>query len=317
MNELDGVNEFERKPSITKTADQIREEEADPQDYADYLKQQLIKDAKKRAAKVEKDKIMMSTIQSNGWDGLDGGNRHHDLAQESMGRKLTTKEILFCRYYVCTNNIKQSLVLAGLAATNQQMKIIHRPDIRAFISELTDLRLKQLGYDRTTVIKNLALIANQDVSDYIDIVKTPKKAKDGSSYIRTDLEIKDFDTINQDYIRDEYGELLLDSNGQPIPMSSEKTKAIKSVRYNDNGQVTLEFHDKMTALKQLANMLNMEAPQKITLQDETKRAETEKSLLKKLQALTGDNNSVSSISETESEVNKEQTDNDKQETPEQ
>lgn len=295
------------EPKVLKSADDINYEETHKKEYDARLKQRLIDEANKRADRIEQDKVMIHTIHTNGWDGLDGGQRYNDLAPDSAGRKLTTREILFCRYYVCTNNIKQSLVLAGMSATNSQMKIIHKPEIRAFISELTDLRLKQLGYDRTTVIKNLALIANQDVSDYMEIVKTPKKAKDGSTYTRTDIELKDFDDVNRDYVRDEYGEVLLDQQGQPIPISSEKTRAIKSVRYNDNGQVTLEFHDKMQALKQLANMLDMEAPQKITLNDETKRAETEKSILRKLKALTADKEAVNSIEETDKEENNEGT----------
>lgn len=305
MNDLNTpINEF-NQPNIIKSADQIKYEEEHPEEYDAYLKQKMLEDAEKRAARVNRDKAMLHTIDSNGWDGLDGGRRYNDLAPDSQGRKLTAKEILFCRYYVCTNNIKQSLVLAGFSATNAQMKIIHKPEIRAFISELTDLRLKQLGYDRTTVIKNLAIIANQDVSDYIDIVKTDKTAKDGTQYTRTDVAIKDFDEINREYVRDEYGELLLDQNGQPIPISSEKTKAIKSVRLGDNGQLQVEFHDKMTALKQLANMLDMESPQKITLNDETKREQVNQSILKKLQALTSDKEAVNSIEESSSEdINK-------------
>lgn len=284
VNVNGGLNE----PTISKTEAEIKYELEHPEEYDAYLKQKLIDDAKKMASRVEKDKLMMETIDANGWDGLDGGHRYNELPPDSMGRKLTAREILFCRYYVCTNNIRQSLVLAGFKATVAQMKIIHKPDIKAFISELTDLRLKQLGYDRTTVLKNLAIIANQDISDYVNIVKTPKKSKDGNPYVRTDVEIKDFNEINTDYLKDDFGEFILDPQGNPIPINTEKTRAIKSVKLGDNGQLIVDFHDKMTALKQLANMLDMESPQKITLNDETKRAQTEQSLLKKLQALTGD-----------------------------
>lgn len=311
---LDGI---ESNMTVDIPADVVKEQEQDNSEYEKYLKDKMLKDAERRQRRVNKDKALMHTIETNGWDGLDGGQRYNDLAPDSAGRKLTAREINFCRYYVCTNNIKQSLVLAGMAGTNSQMKIIHKPEIRAFISELTDLRLKKLGYDRNTVIKNLAIISNQDVSDYIDIVKTPKKAKDGSTYIRTDLEIKDFDEVNKDYVTDEYGEKLLDDNGNPILISSEKTKAIKSIRYNDNGQVTLEFHDKMQALKQLANMLDMESPTKITLNDETKREQTEQSILKKLQALTSNNEVVSSIEETKQDDNSNTDNIDNKDTPEQ
>lgn len=305
----DDIERVETSQHVTKSAEQVEYELNHPEEYEKQLKEKMLEDARKRAARVDQDKAMLHSIETNGWDGLDGGQRYTALAPDSMGRKLTAKEILFCRYYVCTNNIKQSLVLAGMPATNAQMRLIHRPDIRGFISELTDLRLKQLGYDRHTVIKNLAIIANQDVSDYIDIVKTQRKTKDGQDYTRTDVAIKDFDDINREYVRDEYGELLLDQNGQPIAISSEKTKAIKSVRLGDNGQLQVEFHDKMTALKQLANMLDMESPQKITLNDETKRAETEKSILKKLQALTADKEAVNNVEESSSEV-KEKPSND-------
>lgn len=292
---LDGIKV---KPKVYKTEEKIIEEEANHDEYNRRHKEKMLEDLKKRQEKLDEDRAMFHTIETNGWDGLDGGQNWLALSPDSMGRKLTRSEILFCRYYVCTNNIKQSLKLAGLDATNAQMKIIHKPEIRAFISELTDLRLKQLGYDRTTVLKNLAIIANQDVTDYLDIVKTQKKAKDGSFYTRTDIEIKDLNEVNKSYVTDEFGEVLLDENGNPILISSEKTKAIKSVRYNDNGQVTLEFHDKMGALKQLANMLDLESPTKITLNDETKRAQTEQSILKKLQALAGDS------SNSEEETNK-------------
>ena len=297
---------------VAKDADTIKHEEEHPEEYLEKQKQKMMEDAERMASQLQETKALYNTIDTAGWDGLDGGQRYVDLAPDSAGRRLTAKEILFCRYYVCTNNIKQSLVLAGLSGSNRELRIINKPDIRAFISELTDLRLKKLGYDRTTVIENLAIIANQDVKDYIDVTKSQHQAKNGSIYTRTDIEVKDFDDINRDYAKDEYGEDLLDANGNPVPVNSMKTKAIKSIKKDDNGNVVVEFHDKMGALKQLANMLDMESPQKITLNDETKRAETEKSILKKLEALVGDSNTDSENNDTKNDEN--DTKNDENDT---
>lgn len=283
---------------IKKDADRIEYEESNPEGLSEVQYKKMVKDAERAQEALNKNKELFKSIDTNGWDGLDGGQRYVDLAPDSAGRKLTSKEILFCRYYVCTNNIKQSLVLAGYFGNNAEMRIIHRPEVRAFISELTDLRLKQLGYDRNTVIKNLAIIGNQDVSDYVELVRTQRTDKTGNVYTRTDIAVKDLEDINKDYARDEYGEIMKDANGNPVVINSEKTRAIKSIRYNDNGQIVVDFHDKMQALKQLANMLDMESPQKITLNDETKRAETERSILRKLEALTGGNSVVDKVEET-------------------
>lgn len=241
--------------------------------------------------------------------GFDGGIRYTDMPKDSAGRKLTNREILFARYYVATNNEMQALKLAGY--TQRDRLLINNPAIRAYIAELTDYRLKKLGYDRNTVIKNLAIIANQDVADYMKITKTSVTTTSGATYIRDDIEVKDLDEINKEYLTDEYGDYVLDTNGNKIIINSEKSKAIKSIKYNDNNRVVIEFHDKLTALKQLANMLDMESPQKITLNDETHRAETEKALLNKLKAFADNVNNSNSEADTQTE--KEDTsDNDKE-----
>ena len=307
-----GVNNIKTQ---IKSAEEIKNELEHPEDREAYVKEKMLEDARKRAERLDTARAMKHTFESNGWEGLDGGHRHVDLAPDSAGRKLKPWEILFCRYYVSTGKLRESLALAGRPATANEMKIIHRPEIKAFISEISDLRLRQLGYDKTTVIKNLAIIGNQDVKDYMSIKKVEKETKDGKAYIRTDIELKDLDEVNRDYARDEYGDLLLDINGNPVVIDSEKTRAIKSIRYNDNGHVEIQFHDKLQALKQLANMLDMEAPTKITLQDETKREQTNQSILKKLEVMAAENKNTSNTEENKTKAISESANDINEDTP--
>lgn len=271
-------------------ADEILKSEAEvaSDNYDESCKQAMLRRAKTRENHREETNQRIKEISEQGLTGTDDGFRYDSLPPKSAGRRLTAKEIMFCRFYVATRNINQSLKLAGFKEPRRYVHLINKVDIKAFISELTNLRLEQLGYDKYTVIQNLAIIANQDVSDYIELKEVERTSKDGKQYTRKEIHLKDFPEINKTILVDEFGEPILDADGNEVVISSDKTKAIKNIKYNDNGQIIVEYHDKMQALKMLANMLDMEGSTKITLNDETRRQETEKSLLEKLKRLKQD-----------------------------
>ena len=276
----------------------------DSEEYLEAREEKYKDMARKREKRIQGMAEAIVEMEENNNLGVEAGIGVDDLPPNSAGRKLTQKQRDFCKFFVATHDIARSLQLAGYQKHNSK-KWIKDPAASAYIAELTDKRLKDKGFDRYTTIETLMTIANQDIKDYMDVKTITRKTKDGQSeYERTEITIKDFDAIDRDYITDEYGELVLDSNGQPIKVSSGKTKAIKQVKYDDNGRVVIEFYDKMSAIKEVHKLLGVEDNININLNDETKRAETEKSILNKLKALVGDNNEnkVEDIPDSESEV---------------
>lgn len=218
----------------------------------------------------------------------------NDLPQDSIGRKLTKKQIAFCRYYVATGDVNRSATMAGYGQPGGKSlrvtakALLLNQDVKGFIRELSEKKLINMGYSKDQMLKTLTIIANQDIKDYMTLDMKDVQTKDGKNYRRAELEFKGFDEINEGYATDEDGFELLDDNGLRIAIDTEKTKAIKSVKYTDSGKVVVDFYDKMDAIKTLGKMLGINDKEKIEVSS-TEKVETAKAtLLDKLIKKFGD-----------------------------
>lgn len=276
-----------------KPVEILREEDMlTPEEHAENKRNKYKAMMEKAEKEVVKNQMLEKLVDTEGLSGVEAGINRSVIPLNSAAQFLSPREIRFCRFYVATGNMRKALGLAGLNTSGHSYRsIMCKKQVKAFIAELQGNQLEALGYSRNTATKNLAIISNIDIADYIELVNVQKQSKTGQTYTKTEIRIKTFDEINDGILVDEFGDPVLDDNGLQVHYNTEKTKAIKGIRYNDNGQVIIEFHDKMQALKQLTNMLELDKPQEITLKDETYRTQVNNSILQKLQAKLGNKDS--------------------------
>lgn len=214
-----------------------------------------------------------------------------DLPEGSAGKKLTKKQIAFCRYYVSLGDVKKSAELAGYGKGTSlpavARGVMRNPDVRAFISELSEKVLANMGCTKHQMIKTLAIIANHDVRDFLDIEKIAYQKKDGTQGEYDTIKYKNLDDVNKGFAVDEDGFELYDKNGLRIEIDTELTKAIKGVKVTDSGKINYEFYDKLQAIEKLSKMLGVGGKEQIEISSSEKIENTRASILDKLNKKLG------------------------------
>ena len=158
-----------------------------------------------------------------------------DLLEE-LYKKLSEQEKLFVRNYLATNNMHDSAIVAGYSETSAYTHIytVRKREHVSEVIRLEKLRLyKSLKISDELLLHKLAVVANANIADYIEITTEEvllgygKKGK--KKYIPvTTLSIKD---------------------SKDIPY--EIMAAIKSIKQTKHG-IELVLHDMPAAVQRLA-----------------------------------------------------------------
>lgn len=85
-----------------------------------------------------------------------------------MTTKLPQKQRMFCHEYIVDLNATQAAIRAGYApkrASEMGYKLLNKPNVCAFIDELKQNRIKQLGIDANYVLMRLVEIDKMDAAD--------------------------------------------------------------------------------------------------------------------------------------------------------
>lgn len=155
---------------------------------------------------------------------------------------LTDKQKRFVDFYVKTKNVKQAALRAGYAAStayNAGRVMMKNDRILALIEYKEQQIIKKLGYSKAAILHELSVIAFSNIADFLEIksvvVDTYENDKDGNRIYKTVQEVivKDLESI-----------------------PSELVGAIKSVKQSQSGTVTLTLHDKMPAIREMAELMN-------------------------------------------------------------
>jgi phage terminase small subunit len=132
---------------------------------------------------------------------------------------LTDKEILFSDHYIITSNATESAIKAGYSencAGQQGHENLKKPEINKYIRLKSKPIMEQLNITQEKVLKEIASIAFSNVTDYLN----------------SDWSLKEFTTIDKG-----------------------KFSAVKNIDKSERG-FKVQFHDKLTALKILHELLN-------------------------------------------------------------
>lgn len=92
-------------------------------------------------------------------------------------KKLTAKQELFCRYYVCHFNGRQAAIEAGYEEKNagqQAYQLLKKPYIKAKIKEIQWRRYERLNLSMRRIQEELAAIAFGEIRDKTTGIRDPK-----------------------------------------------------------------------------------------------------------------------------------------------
>jgi len=150
------------------------------------------------------------------------------IAVTDKDQKLTNQERNFAELYVehDFSAIKAGMLLFGkncMDANVRGSRMAAKPNVKAYIQELAEQKLISMGWSRERVIEEWLNILGADLADFV-----------------------------------QWG---YDNNGKAImqltPSDKINTKAVKSVKMDKNGNVEISLYDKMTALKNIGEMLDL------------------------------------------------------------
>jgi phage terminase small subunit len=153
--------------------------------------------------------------------------------------KLTPKQKRFCEEYIIDLNATQAAIRAGYSDNSGKQianENLTKPDVQEYIQELIQKREKRTEITADKVIKELAHIAFDDISNYLQY-RTERVVTghndDGTPIqeYRTIIDLKDSDTID--------------------------TRSISEVQQGSNGQFKFKMYCKDNALVQLGKHLGL------------------------------------------------------------
>lgn len=169
--------------------------------------------------------------------------------------EITDQQKDFCKYYIETKwNGTESAKLAGYSentATEQASRLLRNVKVREYLSELIEDTLgKQRGQLRYDVLSELTEIAFADVTNDINVVtkeiQEPVLNEDG-------LETGETVTHEEQVVE------IIDTK------KSKQSRAIKSIKQDRFGAITIEYHDKNSALDKLGKYGGLWVDQNINI----------------------------------------------------
>lgn len=118
-----------------------------------------------------------------------------------MARKLTPKQEAFCKEYIIDLNATQAAVRAGYSkktANRIASQLLSKVDIQENIQELMDARSQRAEITADRVLEELAHIAFDDISNYLDFktVDSAELDKEGNPIPRVVTTIKDSSIVD-------------------------------------------------------------------------------------------------------------------------
>jgi hypothetical protein len=143
-------------------------------------------------------------------------------------KPLTVMEKTFAENFVsCGFSVQKAGALCwGLdpkANEYRGWKMYNLPHVKKYIEELSEKRLKDMGFTKESVLEQYLKVSQADLGDFVEWASDP----DGKVTINTKSS-KDVDT-----------------------------SLVKKIKTDKFGQVEIELHDKMNALKNIADILGL------------------------------------------------------------
>jgi len=138
---------------------------------------------------------------------------------------LSVKQILFCEEYVNCHNTKKAALKAGYSEKNAKQvgyNLKQNPEVDAYIKQLENEKLEELGINRTALLVESNKIAKFNIGDYYKVSHYESSIDLNGNTIETPV----------------YRVKALDE------MTDDQKACIKKYYYDKDGQLTIEFWDK-------------------------------------------------------------------------
>lgn len=162
---------------------------------------------------------------------------------------LTPKMSKFVKYYERSKDKAQSCIYAGYPEKNAKRmanKLLNDPRIKLYLQYLDTKKLQSAGVSKASVLAELAVMGFSNIMDFMEVHNTTLASKDKNGAILRD---KDNNEITSTY------QSLIIKKETQIPI--EQWKAVKSLKQDKDGNITITLHDKLPALKEISDILGL------------------------------------------------------------
>lgn len=167
---------------------------------------------------------------------------------------LTELRERFCQEYIIDLNATQAAIRAGYSpktAYSQGQSLLKKVEIQTRIQEIKEERSRRTGISQNDVLREIAIIAFADITDYVKVVEKEAEDSQGNT-----VQYKTVEPILTD------------------DLTEEQRRALAVIKEGRNG-FEVKTHDKMEALRLLGVHLGM-WNKKGELDNEEQRARIDK-----------------------------------------
>ncbi len=150
---------------------------------------------------------------------------------------LSVKQILFCEEYVNCHNTKKAALKAGYSEKNAKQvgyNLKQNPEVDAYIKQLENEKLEELGINRTALLVESNKIAKLNIGDYYKVSHYESSIDEFGNTIETPVyKIKPLDELTED-----------------------QKACIKKIYYDKEGHFNIEFWDKQKSISDMLRTID-------------------------------------------------------------